>query len=338
MSILARLYKLYSHVETLFSLGGWILWLIGLTGAGITAAASAYTSWYWDSYGWVGVAAAGLSAWLLFALSLPLIAVGIRLMRPPAAPHLSQVTSAPEGLAEVPDQLGNLKNKLSGLAQAWITADRVRDEGFERIRSDIGGLNDRLTKIEVSLRPKGGGILAGGLDRKSESRLEDLEAKLEDAWNYTSSVKDSLQDALDQQKAVYDQQYWLLVTSLRARDAEAMLREADTLIMRLGPKLTAADSYESGVLWSKDHNLWGHSISKIDWVMSQWWKEKHQSLLDLKHYDFEHKDRKAPTHILVDQEKNAIRYKQVCIVQERYMRLRSDLFSYLDSKARELPG
>lgn len=302
------------------------------------ATAFAYTTWFWDAYGWAGVAVIGFASWFLLLMSFVLFAIAVRWLRPPAVlDTLSPVAALPEWLEEVPTDFQKLKQQLDNFTRIWVATDPVNNESLELVRSDIAKLRSRLENIEASLRPKSEGILGGGLSQKVETRLDSIEAKFEDTRHYLSGLVDSLSHSLKHQITIQHEQYEIIIRSLRARDAEAILHEADAIVMNLGGKLIAADAYENGATWSRDHNLWGHRLDKIDWLMAQWQGDKHQPFLDVKHYDYEREDRKAPAHIL-DEDKNATRYKHVCISHERYLHARDNVFAYFAAKAHELPG
>jgi hypothetical protein len=317
-----------------------------LSGAALIGSALQSVFQWISQYGWAGwifAGVAGLMSVCVLSFLVSAVWYVALVVRDRRHSHTNQVhgmlSQAPEGEnAAIHNQIEELQKHLEGVTQALGSSEWIRNNAFEEFRSELLELKRHFSKIDDALRPKTVGLLSSNSGRTFETRLDAIEAMVEAAQHSTKNTIDAIIHSLGQRKITQDQQYELVLNSLRARDAEEILRKADSEVMRLGDKLISAESYKTGAAWSTDHNLWGHNLSIIDDLMRKWWEDEHRDLIEIKHYQYEAESRMAPAHILVDEGENYRRYKHVCISHGRYLNIRRDLFAYFDNKAHYLPG
>ena len=116
----------------------------------------------------------------------------------------------------------------------------------------------------------------------------------------------------------------MLTRSLRARDAQSIIKEADQIIMSTYKKLLE-EAYPDEASWADDYAAWEKAISRIDSLMSQWTQQHHKPFLDIRLKDFE-ASAPLPQHIKSDA--NATRYKTAWLAQSSYANMREGLFGY----------
>jgi hypothetical protein len=80
----------------------------------------------------------------------------------------------------------------------------------------------------------------------------------------------------DQQQA--ELKFGNLIEALRARDAEAIVKEADKEIKSVVKKLLE-EPYSDEVFWATDYALWERAIKRIDSVVSGWLREDYAPFL-----------------------------------------------------------
>ena len=116
----------------------------------------------------------------------------------------------------------------------------------------------------------------------------------------------------------------LLTRSLRARDAQSIIKEADQFIMSTYKKILE-EVYPDESAWADDYAAWEKAMSRIDNLMSQWTQQHHKPFLDIRLKDFE---ASAPPPQQIKSDANATRYKTAWLAQSSYANRREDLFSY----------
>ena len=116
----------------------------------------------------------------------------------------------------------------------------------------------------------------------------------------------------------------MLTRSLRARDAQSMIKEADQVIMSTYKKVLE-DAYSNEDAWANDYAAWKEAMSRIDNLMSQWTQQHHKPFLDIRLEDFE-ASAPSPQHIKSDA--NSTRYKTAWLAQSSYANRREGLFGY----------
>jgi hypothetical protein len=116
----------------------------------------------------------------------------------------------------------------------------------------------------------------------------------------------------------------MLTRSLRARDAQSTIKEADQVIMSTYKKLLE-EAYPDEATWADDYAAWEKTMSRIDNLMSQWTQQHHEPFLDIRLKDFE-PGAPLPQHIKSDV--NMIRYKTAWLAQSSYANRREGLFGY----------
>jgi hypothetical protein len=116
----------------------------------------------------------------------------------------------------------------------------------------------------------------------------------------------------------------MLTRSLRARDAQSIIKEADQVIMSTYKKLLE-EVYPDEASWADDYAAWEKAMSRIDNLMSQWTQQHHEPFLDIRLKDFE---ASAPPPQQIKSDANATRYKTAWLAQSSYANRREGLFGY----------
>ena len=116
----------------------------------------------------------------------------------------------------------------------------------------------------------------------------------------------------------------MLTRSLRARDAQSIIKEADQVIMSTYKKLLE-EAYPDEASWADDYAAWENAMSRIDNLMSQWTQQHHKPFLDIRLKDFE---ASAPPPQQIKSDANATRYKTAWLAQSSYANMREGLFGY----------
>jgi hypothetical protein len=125
-----------------------------------------------------------------------------------------------------------------------------------------------------------------------------------------------------------------LTDSLRARDAESIIKEADHVIMATSGRLLE-EPYTDETAWADDYVVWKTAVSRVDGLMSQW--QHDAPFLDNRSNDLE--DAPAPPpQSNIKSDANVRRYKIAWRTQQSYVNRREDILQYFFFKAGELPG
>jgi hypothetical protein len=162
------------------------------------------------------------------------------------------------------------------------------------------------------------------------------EAPLDDVLNRVAETE----RGIAQNKASLEElrtEVAMLSTSLRARDAESIIKEADQVIMSTYKKLLE-EPYPNEAAWADDYAVWEKAVSRIDNLMSRWAQQHHKPFLDIRLKDFEAGAPPPPLQSNIKSDANATRYKTVWLAQQSYANRREGIFSFFSSKAGELPG
>ena len=123
--------------------------------------------------------------------------------------------------------------------------------------------------------------------------------------------------------------YRILRTSLRARDAKSIIKEADQVIMSTSKKLLE-EPYPNKSAWAVDYEVWKAAVSRIDSLMSKW-TQHHKPFLDLK--DLELGAPVPPSQSNINSAFNVTRYKILWLSQQSYADRRKSIFIFFSSKA-----
>jgi hypothetical protein len=125
-------------------------------------------------------------------------------------------------------------------------------------------------------------------------------------------------------------------TSLRARDALAMITESDEMVVGLASKLLAAKEapYDQPGGWFLNYNNWASEMSKIDHIACMWQKD-FKPFMDVRRLDYENAHIDVPENI--KGEKNATKYQTLHLVSCRYEGERDGLLRYFTVKTGEIP-
>jgi hypothetical protein len=161
------------------------------------------------------------------------------------------------------------------------------------------------------------------------------EAPLDDVLNRVAETE----RGIAQNKASLDElrtEVAMLSMSLRARDAESIIKEADQVIVFTAKKLLEG-SYPDEAAWADDYAIWEKAMSRIDNLMPRWAQQHHKPFLDIRLKDFE-AGAPPPQQSNIKSDTNVMRYKTVWLAQQSYANRREDILQFFASKAGELPG
>jgi hypothetical protein len=149
-----------------------------------------------------------------------------------------------------------------------------------------------------------------------ELSTQDISSRLAEAERGIAQNKASLEEL--RTKAA------MLTRSLRARDAQSIIKEADQFIMSTYKKLLE-EVYPDEASWADDYAVWEKAMSRIDNLMSQWTQQHHKPFLDIRLKEFEDS---APPPQEIKSDANATRYKTARLAQSSYADMREGLFGY----------
>jgi hypothetical protein len=149
-----------------------------------------------------------------------------------------------------------------------------------------------------------------------EVSTQDMSSRLAEAERGIAQNKASLEEV--RTKAA------MLTRSLRARDAQSIIKEADQVVMSTYKKLLEG-AYPDEATWADDYAAWEKAMSRIDNLMSQWTQQHHEPFLDIRLKDFE---AGAPPPQQIKSDVNARRYKTAWLAQSSYASRREGLFGY----------
>lgn len=127
----------------------------------------------------------------------------------------------------------------------------------------------------------------------------------------------------------------MLTRSLRARDAESMIKEADQVIMCTAKKILE-EPYPDEAAWAVDYAVWEMAMRQIDDRLSQW-QPHDKPFLEIRPKDLEGAP-EPPPQSNIRFVTNMIWYKTAWLAQQRYANRREGILKYLFFKAGELPG
>jgi hypothetical protein len=224
--------------------------------------------------------------------------------------------------------------------------------------SGDGGLSELLeTKIEQVK----GRVYAleetGGADDASRRQIKEIEVKLEQLVTTvvnlakdTDARVDRLSDSIEQIRGQLSGMhnriesdrnhtasiFRIFSTSLRARDAEAIIKEADEVAMTVSTKLMTG-GYPDESAWTADYSTWRDAIGRIDGVVSSW-QDHHRPYLAIGLKELEAGAPTPPPESNVTSSNGVMWYKTVWLVQQSYSNHRESMRRYFHAKAGELPG
>jgi hypothetical protein len=175
-------------------------------------------------------------------------------------------------------------------------------------------ISSRLAEIERGIAQNKAGL--GELRTKAEASTQDISSRLAEIERGIAQNKAGLEEV--RTKAA------LLTRSLRAKDAQSIIKEADQVVMSTYKKLLE-EAYPDEAAWADDYAAWEKAMSRIDDLMSQWTQQHHVPFLSTRSKDSE-ASAPPPPHIKSDA--NATRYKAAWLAQSSYADQREGLFGY----------
>jgi hypothetical protein len=175
-------------------------------------------------------------------------------------------------------------------------------------------ISSRLAEIERGIAQNKAGL--GELRTKAEASTQEISSRLAEVERGIALNKAGLEEV--RTKAA------LLTRSLRAKDAQSIIKEADQVVMSTCKKLLE-EAYPDEAAWADDYAAWEKAMSRIDDLMSQWTQQHHVPFLNTRLKDSE-ASVPPPPHIKSDA--NATRYKTAWLAQSSYADKREGLFGY----------
>jgi hypothetical protein len=264
-------------------------------------------------YGWAAIVLAGIAAASGVILVASAALVAWRYFRPLSVDRKSDKE---KGLPPKPG---------SGVTDNLIDRVDAAEREIIEIRAELTASNAKLEQAERELATNE--QIRTELVRKTSHNDGGLAALI----SMFEQLK-SLVESNRKQAAQCDQ---ILSRSLRARDAEAIINEADQEVISIVRKLLEG-SYSNEAAWASDYTRWNKAMTRIDGVISQW-QEHHKPFLDIRLKDFEAGAPTPPPQSNIKSDQNVMRYKTVWLAQQSYANTRDNIFIYFSSKAGELP-
>jgi hypothetical protein len=130
----------------------------------------------------------------------------------------------------------------------------------------------------------------------------------------------------------------MLTASLRARDAESIIKEADSTIMITASQLLEGaypNDDDDETSWAADYVVWETAVKRVDGIMSQW-AQQHKKFLNFE--DLTLGAPVPPSQSNIKSDINVTRYKIVWLAQQSYANRRDGIFIFFASKSGELPA
>jgi hypothetical protein len=268
---------------------------------------AAVMTWLFDrltvisQHGWAAVGLAAIAATCFVALVTSACLVAWRYFHP--LPHVPNVLTA--GGAD-----------FDSLQTAYNT-------------NDIEELREATTLLQISVAQHKDKLAEqANTNTQLNGMLGTLDGGLEDAKKELRTLRASMES--DRVAAQ------MLARSLRARDAEDIISDADEIVKRLVPELINASEPEFAGpgAWFTQFQTWTAAMSEIDRVVCQW-QDSFVPFLHLGRADYENFHVDPPENIRT--ELVTPKFQTLCLVHARYTRQREALFSYFRHQASQLP-
>ena len=208
-------FKRWSSFDSARSLGDYVFWgvciLFNTSGAALTAWAAAYTQWYWDAYGLIGVAFAFLVAVVIIPLGTTIFAGGALIAA--KAKHTWRNTT--------PSLNGGHENKSledlqSGINESAVDVNRKLDA----LKDTLVELSQRTSEID-------------GVVRQHSGSFTSLELKSSENAKALGEVWASIEAARTDHRALHDRVYDVF----KAKQIESFMLRVDSEIKALVPYL-----------------------------------------------------------------------------------------------------
>jgi hypothetical protein len=165
---------------------------------------------------------------------------------------------------------------------------------------------------------------------------KDTDARLSDSIEKIRGQLSGMHDRIESDRNHTASIFRILSTSLRARDAEAIIKEADEVAMTVSKKLMTG-GYPDEAAWTADYTIWRDAIARIDGVVSSW-QDHHRPYLAIGLKELEAGAPTPPPESNVTSSNGVMWYKTVWLVQQSYSNHRESMRRYFHAKAGELPG
>lgn len=202
------------------------------------------------------------------------------------------------------------------------------ERGRDKLEQSGNYLHKQITDLDQALVAQ-----LKAVAEVAESRTKAVFDVLSDSASASSRKTEERLDGLDASLRGFRKQVFDI---LRARDAEAELRELDAEASKLFEKLSRGDEreYPDAQSWQADYNAWKLLINRF-WDLSRSWSESVGQPFTLTDADFEG-ERDVPGSRLFGADGLRDLYRFMLAVNARHMAFREDAFDLMDAKG-ELP-
>jgi hypothetical protein len=170
------------------------------------------------------------------------------------------------------------------------------------------------------------------LAKDADARVDRLSDSIEQIRGQLTGMHNRIESDRNHTASIFR----ILSTSLRARDAEAIIKEADEVATSVFSKLMTG-GYPDEAAWTADYTIWRDAIGRIDGVVSSW-QDHHRPYLAIGLKELEAGAPTPPPESNVTSSNGVMWYKTVWLVQQSYSNHRESMRRYFHAKAGELPG
>jgi hypothetical protein len=266
-------------------------------------------------YGWGAIIFAGVAAACAIMFAASALMVSWRYFNPlpkqPTTPSEGQEVSTLDTSSRVAEAERGIALNRAGLKEIRTKAEAsVRDVTIRVVEAERGIAQNKAGLEE--------------LRTKAQASSQDMARRLAEAERGIAQNNAGLGELRN--KAT------MLTRSLRARDAQSMMEEADQVVMSAHKKLLEGD-YPDEATWADDYVAWEKAMSRIDELMSQWTHQHHVPFLDIRSKDIE---ASPPPPQQIKSDANATRYKTAWLAQSSYADKREGLFGYFAAIIRDV--
>jgi len=229
-----------------------------------------------------------------------------------------------------------IRNSSQGTPSIYavMTARFSGKEFPKQLQPDIKRIDDKIDRalanqIEANRNLDG---MIGRVDDKADKIALNVQADIKNVMHSVQELKVEFERSY---KHVGMGQL-RIANALRARDAEAIIKEADLIVLGLGNKLFEAkpSDYKDAGAWLSDYAKWTAALGKIDSIVSDW-QQTQRPFLDIRRDDYERPLKGPPSNVSSDL--TLAPYKTLCVARDRYLEGgRAGVLNYFDAKARDI--
>ena len=231
-----------------------------------------------------------------------------------------------DALKERPDYAEAQLNRGMALLEATIVPETANSAPW---KAEIEKLGSALEGYVDATR----GNFKSDIDRLNELGVAQHEVS-ESFRVQFKKLQDTLTQVSTKSRSDYlnlERLFRYLIDAIRARDAEAQVKDAEKLVCSLGEKLILGTAYTDSKAWLADYQIWHDNLAAIDQAVISLGVEGYTAFLNIQRRDLEKCAEMPPKEHGADE--IIIPYKTVCLAQRRYRDGRDQLFRYFAAKA-----